>query len=90
MALEKVPFKLYDTSDKEKNYEVISVRINQDQRKILDQSKRLLEQEKDSTAIKQMLLIAYFVIHTDFTRQILRIVFENKRKNKRLGIMEFE
>lgn len=57
---------------------------------MLNVNKKLLEQNKDSTAIKQLMEIANFVIHDNFFGKMLKIVLENKRKNKRLGVIEFE
>jgi len=51
--------------------------------------KIILNQSKDSTAYKQLVAIGSNVLHDTSTGKVINIVFENKRKNKRLGINEF-
>ena len=77
-------------SDIKEQGEIIPIRLNDNERKILQAAKRIMEQAKDSTAIKQLMLLGYKSITREETQDILRVVFENKRKNKRTGILEFE
>ena len=87
MPIEKPAF--YKTNLAE-SIDTFTIRLNEAERKVLDESKKLLEQEKDSTALKQLAWIGAKVIHDEKTAYILGTVFENKRKNKRLGIIEFD
>lgn len=69
--------------------DIIPVRLNDEERELLKKAKEILEQPKDSTAIKQLAMIGYFVIQRPETSELLGIVFANKRKNKRTGIVEY-
>jgi len=88
--IEKKPFRKYDLNeDKKDKRDIVSVDLGTF-RKQLEKDKNLLRQTKDSTAIKQLAMIGSFVIHDKKMEGILDIVFNNSRKNERLGINEFE
>lgn len=70
--------------------DVISIKLNDEWKEVIAALQIILEQDKHSTIIKQSLLIASKVLNTELQQSILGMVFENKRKNKRLGIIEFE
>jgi hypothetical protein len=70
--------------------DVITIWLNPDERKMLEDAKRVFEQEKDGTAFKQLALIGFKTISSEETMYLLGVVFANKRKNKRLGIPDFE
>lgn len=79
------------TEDRDDRYEIITVRINRKEREMINTVKKFIQQEKDSTAIKQLMLIGYeIVIQDQKTNRILDIIINNLRRNKRLGIMEVE
>ena len=86
--IEKEPFRKYNLNDSKSD--IFSVRLNELEREELNSCKRVLEQEKDSTAYKQLAHIGAVVIHDKIIFEILKTVFENKRKNKRLGVMQFD
>lgn len=90
--IEKKPFRAYtlDEDKKPQKYEVISLKLNIQERKELDYDKNIIKQTKNSTAIKQLAAIGSKVIRDEKMREILDIIFNNLRKNKRLGINEFE
>ena len=46
----------------------------------------MLQQEKQSTAIKQLAMLGLFVLHERSTSHILKVLEDNIRKNKRIGI----
>lgn len=76
--------------DKDKS-EIINIRLNSEERDMLDQAKITLQQEKDSTALKQLAMIGYqFVLQDKKTLVILDYIINNKRRNQRLGIIETE
>lgn len=85
--IEQKPFVRYH---EEKQADSFAVRLNEEERKLLEDVKQILQQEKDSTAIKQCLLIAAEVIHDKKNTVLLEIVLNNYRKNKRLGIVTFD
>jgi hypothetical protein len=88
MPIEKKPFVNYDTEDKKKET-VIRVKLNLEWQALLSDAKKRLRQEKESTAFKQLAEIGYKVLLDDKIATYIDIVFENNRKNKRLGINEF-
>ncbi len=53
--------------------------------------KSIIQQEKDSIALKQLgLEIASEVLHDKKLKAFLKTVMNNYRKNKRLGIVTFD
>ena len=69
---------------------VIPVRLNTEERVRLNASKKILQQSKDSTAIKMLAEIGFIVLHDQLTGKIIRAVFDNKRRNERTGVGEVE
>ncbi len=65
--------------------DVVKVRLNEEDKKLLAECKYFLEQPKDSTALKQLALLGANVVLDEKMANIMHIVFENKRKNKRWG-----
>jgi len=66
--------------------DVISLKLNPDWKRLIAEIMEALEQPKHSTAVKQSLLLVHAkVLQDEFTGRLLELVFENKRKNKRLG-----
>lgn len=86
MPIKQKPFVRYHD---EKQVDSFAVRLNKEQREILDKSKEILEQPKDSTALKQLALIGAKVIHEEKTKYLLAVIYANKRKNQRLGIAQY-
>lgn len=78
------------TSHTKPQQDIITVRLNVADQTMLNQAKQSLEQSKDSTALKQLAWIGYYVVHNDLTGNILNVIYKNKRNNKRQGIIEFE
>ena len=83
MPLETVPFIRYH---EEKPVDSFSVRLNDEERALLDVCKKIIEQQKDSTALKTLAWIGAKVIHEPKTAYLIETLFKNKRKNDRLGI----
>lgn len=90
MPLEKKPFTKYNLDEEGKRVDSFTVRLNKEERKQLEEDKKLIEQTKDSTAIKELAAIGSNVIHEPKIAKLLEIVQGNKRRNKRLGIVDFE
>ncbi len=88
--LEKKPFKRYDLNKDDKKKLNLTLRLNNIERAELDKCKPILEQSKDSTAIKQLAFIGAKVIQEKKTALLLSFLFKNKHNNKRTGIVEFE
>ena len=89
MTLQNMPF-VSTTLDEDKKVDSFTVRVNDEERKLLEDCKKILEQPKDSSALKQLAWLGAKVLHDDLTAYTLGVVFRNKRNNKRLGIIEFE
>ena len=92
MKLEQKPFVPYKLEEEKKDEkrETFTVSINKEERLRLNEDKKILQQTKDSTAIKQLAELGHNVLHSDLTGKSLRVVLDNKRRNKRLGIVDFE
>lgn len=71
--------------EEERKREIIPLSINPKEREQLEKDKKLLQQRKDGTAIKQLWSIGSKVLHSDSTGEILKIIIDNKRKNQRTG-----
>ena len=84
-----VPYKLEEEKKDDKR-ETFTVSINKEERLQLNEDKKILQQAKDSTALKQLAELGHIVLHQDITGQIAQVILQNKRRNKRLGIVEFE
>jgi len=86
----KEPFRKMHLDEEGKQQDVFTIRLNKEERELLDKCKKILEQSKDSTAFKQLANIGTNVIHDKLMGGILVTVFKNKQRNKRHGIVEFE
>jgi hypothetical protein len=88
MTIKKEPFRKYDLDNPKAD--VLAVRLNSDERYRLNRVKKILNQKKDSTAIKQLMEIGEIVLHDGLTGRILESLFKNKRNNERLGISDYD
>lgn len=87
MSIEKKPFVRYN---EEKKTDSFTCKLNEQERKVLEECKQIIQQTKDSTALKQLAWLGAEVILDKKTATLLDIVFNNKRKNSRLGIVDFD
>jgi hypothetical protein len=87
---DRAPFQKQHLDEEGKSKDVVSVNLDAQERKMLEEAKRILEQEKDSTALKQLAYIGFKSMTREENAYLLAVVFANKRRNKRLGITEFE
>ena len=85
--IEQKPFRRYN---EEKIRDSFTVNVNKEERQTLEEMKQLIEQKKDSTALKQLAWIGAKTLQQEKTAYILQTVFINKRKNKRIGIIDFD
>ena len=85
--IQEVKFK---RKNEELTADVITVKVNEEERQLLEQVKKVIEQEKDSTALKQLAWIGAKVCTHPLMMIILETIYDNKRKNKRLGIVTFD
>ena len=87
MPILNTPFR--KTNLKSKN-DTFTVKFNDEERKEFEEFKKLLQQEKDSTAIKQLAQIGAKVLLNPTFAESNKIIMNNYRKNKRLGIVTFD
>lgn len=87
MPIIQKPFTRYN---EEKKADTFTIRLNKQEREQLENDKKKLQQAKDSTAFKQLADIGRIVLHEGKTARIISIVTHNKRRNRRVGIADFE
>ena len=76
--------------EERKHTDTFNVRLNIEERKQLEADKKVLEQNKDSTAFKELAAIGSIVLHDKKIARIIGVILGNKRRNKRLGIVDYE
>lgn len=86
MGIEQEAFRAYN----EKKLDTFTVRLNRDEREELDRAKKILNQSKDSTALKTLSSIGMNVLHDGLTGQVIKTIFANQRRNYKTGIDEFD
>jgi len=89
MSIEKeafIPYKDQEERDKEKS-KVITIRLNIEELRDLEELAKLLRQEKLGTTIKQLMKLGSHVLHDPQTAWLVDTLFINERNNKRLGII---
>lgn len=86
------PFVKYkDEEEEDFKKPILSVRLNKEEFQDLQVAKKIIQQSKDSTALKQLAKVGmYNVIHDDKMKHLLSTIFGNRRKNERIGIVDFE
>jgi len=89
MGIEQKPFTRYHEKKKADSF---AVKLSKDgaEREILNKCKNLIEQSKDSTALKQLAWIGAKVILEEKMSYIISTLFKNRKKNARIGIIEFD
>jgi hypothetical protein len=87
--IEKKPFVKYnlETSDK---FITFTIRLNEQEQEKLTQMKKLIQQDKDSTCMKQFAFYGFDVLQDKKTLLSLDLLYNNLRKNKRIGIQEVD
>lgn len=90
--IEKKKFVNYtlDEDKKDEDSKVYTFRLNKEEQSNLKECMILLQQEKVSTALKQLASLGMFVLHERSMSYILDVLGDNIRKNKRTGIIEVE
>jgi len=76
--------------EEDRKGDVFTIWLNKEDRIMLESAKKILEQPKDSTALKTLAWIGAKTLGDDKTAYILTQVMSNRRKNKRLGVIDFE
>lgn len=87
MSIKQEAFRKYHEN---KKADTFTVKLNPQERKEFDSFKYLLQQEKDSTAIKQLAWLGSKVLLDEKFKAANETILNNFRKNKRLGIVTFD
>ena len=87
--IEKQPFIKYNENTDE-NCITFTIRLNKQEQEKLKEMKKLIQQEKDSTCIKQFAFYGFDVLQDKKSLLALDLLLNNLRKNKRIGILEVE
>lgn len=78
MTIEKQPFRAY-TLEEDRTGEVISIRLNAEEREIINKIKETLNIKADSKALKIGAFVGLNVIHNTFTPKIAKYLFKKER-----------
>lgn len=76
--------------EREDKGKIFTIRLNAEELKNLKAAQNILQQEKDSTTLKQLAMFGLYVLHDRSTAYILQVLNDNIRKNKRIGIEKVE
>lgn len=93
MPIIREPFTLLDIERHERGDrpDTMNVRLNDQEYAMLQEAKKMLRQPKDSTALKQLAVLGYaYVAHDKKMAVALELLFNNERKNERLGVVDFD
>jgi hypothetical protein len=91
MELKRPPFVSTKLEcERDPNVHVVSVKLNSQERRDLEDGMTLLQQEKESTALKQLAWLGLQVVHDPKNELLLTILSGNLRRNDRLGIVAVE
>lgn len=83
------PTKLQEERNKDKTH-TFTVWLNEAEAKEFFKWKKFLEQPKDSSVMKTLAKIGMLTLDDPKIRVVAETLFINKRRNKRLGVVEFE
>jgi len=87
--IEKKPFRKYNL-DEDNIKKPLALKLNPEQWKLLEECKVIMNQSKNSTALKQLAWIGAEELLSKKTSRLISIIQNNKRKNKRIGVIDFE
>jgi len=86
--LEKHRFQSYtDEEDRGKGDLVFSVKLKDEEKELLKKMKKIINQPKNSTAIKTLAWFGAKVILEDKNMYLIEQILGNKRKNERIGVL---
>jgi hypothetical protein len=73
------PFTKKYLDEEDKSQDVVSIRLNQDERDILDKFKKLFDVKSDGKMLKMGFIVGTNVLQRDFPPKILRYIISNER-----------
>jgi len=89
LIFNETPFQRMTPGDDPKK-DTFNVHLNIEERAQLNADKLLLQQTKDSTALKQLASIGSKVLHDPLLGGFALIIMDNIRRNARSGVMQEE
>lgn len=78
MTIENPPFVRQTLGEKSKE-DTFTVRVNDEERKMLEEIKEVLNIKSDGKALKIAARVGYNVLHTTFGRELLLYLFKKER-----------
>lgn len=90
MPIEQQPFRRtrLDEDRAQDKSRILRVRLTQEEAKVFEEAARIIGQEKASTALKQLAELGSAVLQGHEKKVFADILFNNARRNYRLGIVE--
>jgi len=88
MSIEHKPWRQKHVNNTNQDKSIITLKMNDDEKKLIHESQYLLRQVKKGSTIKMLMKIGYKSITSPENRYMLDTVFGNIRRNKRLGIQD--
>jgi len=90
MVLQRQPFtKLRLDEDKlNDKRKIFTISLNIEEYNQLIEDMKILHQAKEGTALKLLWKVGRDVLHDQKTGRIIRLIFDNQRKNERIGISD--
>ncbi len=79
MAIEQEPFRKYNLDEDNKGQDIVSTRLNPEERKILDSYKQMFDIKSDGKMLKQGALIGFRVLHFLFPPKFMRYLMNKER-----------
>lgn len=90
MTLQREPFTTTRTEEERSQDKsaVVSLRLNKEEILKVEDAGRLMQQEMQSTIVKQLMELGLLCLQREETRAALRLATENTRRNIQRGIIE--
>lgn len=79
MAIVKKPFVKYNLDEENKKQDIVSVRLNQEERAILNKFKILFDVKSDGKMLKMGFIVGTNVLQRDFPPKVLRYIMKGDR-----------
>ena len=85
MVIEKEPFRLYKEEPSKREFWV-TMRLNAEERELLNQDKKLLNIDRDSTTIKALILAGRNVLHDPKIQPFFKIFLRIQKKGEEIDL----
>ena len=84
MVIEKKKFSLYNLDGNKQD--IITIRLNTEERELLNQDKKLLNMDRDGTTIKALIMAGRNVLHDPKIQPFFRIFLRIQRKGEEIDM----